>query len=188
MEKLKEFMSSPKKTAILGLIGSILMMVEILEVISNIFVYHVINVPSLLMNLLFRIFGIGSIIYFVIILMRFKNKNININIANCILIVTSILNTIIIIPRGLIISAILQIIISLYFINLLFNANIPINNKVFVIIAIVNVVIGFYTNIQYVSYINEYITLIKISLTYVGYLCIIPYFYNYYNLLKKGGK
>ena len=87
------------------------------------------------------------------------------------------------------------IIILLYFINILLRKKNFVNNKIFVITIIL------YTLIQLVSVISSYnLFAIKYSpfientiyiINYIGYIFIIPYFYNYYNILKgenKNGK
>lgn len=176
---MKEFLKSPKITAVLGLIGGILMFADvIMPFYVSFYTASYVSFYLILMELLIHIFAIGNVICFSIILLRFRKKKININIANYILVVTSIVDTIILIFNRNIIQAILQMIISLYFINLFFKANIPINNKMFVVIVIVNIVIKMCGIIKGLPWFMTFL------IAYIGYLLTVPYFYNYYNLLK----
>ena len=78
---MKEFLKSPKKTAILGLAGSVIMLIPM-------FLYIQYSLTSSIYNVYF----IGLIIYFVTVLSRmFKQKG-NIKFANYILIITFIIS------------------------------------------------------------------------------------------------
>ena len=180
METLKGFFSNTKKTAILGMIGSILL-----------FIINYISLRPL--NILNRIVLIlpyfSLVIYFIIIVMRMYFKKGNVKVANFNLIFffsVSILYNILIkvlykytyvsfevIPN--IITIILNIILLLYFRGILLRKKSVINNKMFAIILILYCLYGFIGNIL----------LFQIIIT-IGYLAIIPYFYNYYNLVKGG--
>lgn len=189
MEKIKDFFKSPKKTAILGLIGSILMLLS----------WSVYFSPY---SILDKLYVIGLIIYFVIILIRMFLQKGNLKVANYTLVGLYIGQLLMIIPNIkyiFIVKGIIYVIsfitILLYFINILLRKKNFVNNKIFAI------TITLYTLIQLVSVISSYnLFAIKYSpfientiyiINYIGYLFIIPYFYNYYNILKgenKNGK
>ena len=86
MEKLKEFMRSPKKTAILGLIGSILML-------ANWIIYFT---PF---SILDELCSICLIIYFIVILVRMFLQKGNLKFANYTLIISYIVTLLMIIPN-----------------------------------------------------------------------------------------
>lgn len=176
---MKEFLKSPKKTAILGLVGSILML-------SSFLVYF--DLYSILNNL----HTIGLITYFVIILIRMFNKKGNIKIANYILIGGYIIELFFML--GLNIKNITNIlpytlvflIPILYFFNILLGKKNVVNNKVFAVTIIL------YTLIQVIAVMqtfnNGYFTTtynIIYLVNFLSYVCIVPYFYNYYELLKE---
>ncbi len=73
MNSIKDFFSSPKKTAILGLIGSILMLSSLLINFSISYIFN-------------DLYVIGLIVYFSIVLARMYKKQGNIKFANYILI------------------------------------------------------------------------------------------------------
>ena len=189
MEKLKEFMRSPKKTAILGLIGSILML-------ANWIIYFT---PF---SILDEFCSICLIIYFIVILVRMFLQKGNLKFANYTLIISYIVTILMIIPNIKYIFNIVGIayVLSLvtmilYLCNILLRKNNFVNNKIFAIVIII------YTLIQLISSLDTFnLFAIKYSvfteeiiyiINYIGYLFIIPYFYNYYNVLKgenKNGK
>lgn len=81
MEKIKEFMSNPKKTAILGLVGAIPMIIYALYCWFDDFEF------SFIFSILYLIaYNIGLVIYFTIVLNRLYKHNGNIKIANYVLI------------------------------------------------------------------------------------------------------
>lgn len=158
-----------KKTAIIGLIGSILLIIPnfiylIIELTSY---WYYITYVGLLRTILSIIGYIGLIIYFTTIVLRTHFKRGNIKLANYSLIGLFACSTIFS-PR------IINIFLLLYFISIISKkAFIP--NKVFVIgmlLCSIHTFLGF--------------SLTTLIMT-IGYLMIIPYFYNYYNLIKKGG-
>ena len=189
MEKLKEFMRSPKKTAILGLIGCILML-------ANLIIYFT---PF---SILDELCSMGLIIYFIVILIRMFLQRGNLKFANYTLIISYILTLLMIIPSikyifsiNGIVYVLSLIVMILYLFNILLRKNNFVNNKIFAIVIIIYTVIqiisiikaynGFTT--RYSAFVENTIYLIN----YIGYLFIVPYFYNYYNVLKgenKNGK
>lgn len=186
MEKIKEFISSPKKTAILGLICSIL------EILINI-------IPTIILTpigykIMNSIVPAALLIYFIIVVMRLYKKKGNIRMANIVLILGYIINVIysilvciivvhIIISPIDIINIIVTIINIVYLYNILFKkAQIKyVTNKVFAISNIIVIILNIISKISLINYINIgiVISIILPSLT-------LPYFYNYYNLLKGG--
>ena len=85
MEKIKEFLSSPKKTAILGLIGSILMLITTITTLYT---------TNIILNT-YNLYIIGLIVYFSIILIRMYKQKGNIKLANILLVVTYIVSFVI---------------------------------------------------------------------------------------------
>lgn len=180
MEKIKEFLKSPKKTAVLGLIGSMIMLITTLTTLYT---------TNILLNI-YNLYIIGLLIYFAVILMRMYKQNGNIKIANTLLLITYIISFISVmlvdIAEGelFLIDIIFFGTITLYLCNILFGKLKIINNKVFAVI-----IIGFsvYQLIRFAIYfLNETdMYLISYSIKYAGYIAIVPYFYNYYELLKE---
>lgn len=177
---MKEFFKSPKKTAILGLIGSVIMLITTLSTLYT---------TNILLNI-YNLYIIGLIIYFTVILMRMYKQKGNIKIANTLLLITYIISFIgvmlVDIAEGdsFLIDIILFGTIILYLCNILFRKLKIINNKVFAVI-----IIGFsvYQLIRFGTYfLNETDSyLISYCIKYLGYMAIVPYFYNYYKLLKE---
>lgn len=175
---MKEFLKSPKKTAILGLVGSFLMLTTTFT-------------SSYTSNLILNsnnLYIIGLIVYFIIILMRMYKQRGNIKIANALLITTYILSLILSVfiniaeGESILVDVLLFGITILYLSNILFRKIKFINNKIFAVI-----LLGFsiYQIIRFGTYIfrnNE--ILISGFVKYLGYIAIVPYFYNYYELLK----
>lgn len=181
---MKEFFKSPKMTAILGIIGSILMIPSLICTTSSFF------------DFLPYIYVLGFIIYFVTVLLRMFMQKGNIKIANYILIISVIVPIIICILNiryamnmtG-IIYLITYIVMALYFCNILLRKPKLINNKVFAIILALysayQLFILYSISKTYMSYrFSVEFELISEVIKYIGYLLIIPYFYNYYNILK----
>lgn len=183
---MKEFLKSPKKTAILGLIGSILML-------SSWLIYFT---PF---SVLDKLCSIGLIVYFIIILVRMFTQKGNLKIANYTLILAYILQLVMIIPSikyaftvNGIVYVMSLIIVLLYFFNILLRKKNFVNNKIFA------VVISLYTLVQLIFVIKSYnffttryspiVETTIYSINYIAYLFIIPYFYNYYNILKGENK
>ena len=181
MEKLKDFFSSPKKTAFLGLIGSIIMLITTITTLDT---------TNITLNI-YNLYIIGLIVYFSIILIRMYKQKGNIKLANTLLLVTYIASFIVssvvdlMLGESILIDIILFGTIILYLCNILFGKLKIINNKIFAVI-----VLGFsvFQIIQFIIYFfsETDLYLISYSIKYFGYMAIVPYFYIYYNLLKEG--
>ena len=180
MEKLKEFMNSPKKTAILGLVGSIMMLISIFLFRHYSLIYNIYN-----------LYFIGLIIYFSTVLTRmFKQKG-NIKFANYTLILTYITSIVVSIVLGIAegefftLDDLLLIIMTLYFCNILLRKTKLINNKTFAIIVIG---LSVYQLIRCSIVIFEANEIGFLDMSYfvkhLAHITIVPYFYNYYELLK----
>lgn len=197
MEKLKEFMRSPKKTAILGFVSSILM-------ILNVFLNNNHSLLSLLFQFSSKLFIFGFALYFLIILLRLVKNIGNIKIANYFLIISFIIpiliEVFIIIKYQINIKGVIYLIVyiylSYYLYNLLIKRNYKVNNIIFsaVLIGFVvyqmiysiyckNFIISAYNNFTQNLIMNIMYLIMKVS--YVG---IIPYFINYSKLLRERGK
>lgn len=174
MERIKEFLSSPKKTTILGLIFSILATICCIQTFKLYGMFR-----GLLFFLPSNALYIGLLVYFSIVISRLYNKKGNINIANRILIILLIISTIMCAINSMdnIVFVIINIIFILYLCNILFGKIPFINNKIFAIAMVISAVYRF---INILGYIN--ISSIMFVLTD---LAIIPYFYNYYNQSNK---
>ena len=191
MDKLKKIFSSPKKTAMLGLISSIVIS---LFLINSLFY----NGIGIIYTFLYDINTWGFIVYFSIVVMRLYKQKGNIKLANYILILFIIIYLLYTIHtcRFIVIydeisfyhlmNKILTIFMTFidiaYLFNILFKkAKIKyITNKLFAI-----------TNILFAIYFTFFPEFNLLTLIYyVAYLLKIPYFYNYYELLKgeKNGK
>lgn len=176
---MKEFFKSPKETAILGLVGSVIMLIT---------TFTTLYTTNILLNI-YNLYIIGLIIYFTVILMRMYKQKGNIKIANTLLLITYIISFIgvmlVDIAEGdsFLIDIILFGTIILYLCNILFGKLKLINNKIFAVI-----IIGFsvYQLVRFgVYFLNEKdMYLISYCIKYLGYMAIVPYFYNYYELLK----
>ena len=179
---MKEFLKSPKKTAILGLFGSLIMMIVMFMKIDE----------YLLILNIYNLYIIGLVIYFVIILIRMLKQKGNIKIANYTLIITNIISlfgTIFVnIAEGEMIftDIIIFAIVILYFCNILLRKLRFINNKVFAIVIIVTSIYHLINICRYILNYNEIeVYIILDFIKYLAYITIVPYFYNYYDLLKE---
>jgi hypothetical protein len=179
MEKIKKFLNSPKKTAILGLVGIIIILIPVLKFIigEDLFELSIIS--------MYHTYIWGLLIYFAIVLLRIlKNKG-NIKIANYILIITLVVTIICDFLAKQIVNAIVLLILELYLINILIKKKTFINNKIALITMLIYIVYSIilpnYRIYFFVQSTLDYVTQI------IGYICIIPYFYGYYILLNKGG-
>lgn len=184
MEKIKEFISSPKKTALLGLIGS--------------FIYCILTVfyfspYAFLQRFIYNINIIGLIVYFLIACLRLFKKSGNIKIASYILVITFVIQLVLSIKSILhslkleyidfnfayyVVSILIELsifVVSIIFFikTLILRKKGIINNKIFASVMI----------ISSIFYLMHGISIITI-LYYLAFLSIVPYFYNYYNLLK----
>lgn len=209
MEKIKEFMSNPKKTAILGLVGCALMLLCYLCDLFRLnffdFYFYKLGFFSLsdLAYLFSKLYIIGLITYFTIVFMRIFKKKGNIKIANYVLIVCYVVtlldNIVIYMENGTFsffdwIDTIILIISNLYFFNILLRKKNFVNNKMFAIFIILYAlyfIVKFIFDIIILKSVFDVrcilsdIKYILLDVTYISYIFIIPYFYNYYKLLKS---
>lgn len=203
MGKVKEFISKPKNGAILGIIGCSIIL--IFSIISNFIYNSTIRITS------YNSIYIGFLIYFISILIRLKGKKINIKIIKIVVIIGIIINgamtgidfirgmstlseinQISKLENGSIIYSVVMSILPLigYIITLLYtitifkikNINLSINNKIFLIGYLVGFIVPKIILIFQSGIIAGYNQVIYI----VGMLLLVPYFYNYYNILKGG--
>lgn len=194
MEKLKEFMNSPKKTAILGLVVSILM---ILNVCLN-------NKTGIVFAIFTNFFAFGFAFYFIIILLRlFKNIG-NIKIANYFLIISFIISVLVAVVLlikfkiniNVVIYLIVNIYMAYYLYNLLIKRNCKINNIIFSIILIgfvsYQIICSMYSKTFIISVYNNFTQNLIINIIgliiKIAYIGIIPYFNIYSKLLSERGK
>ena len=191
---MKEFLKNPKKTAILGLIGSLIMLIPIITAIIT---------ENILMDEPFiDLYSLGLIFYFSTILMRMHNIKGNVKLANILLISTSCISFIIafvmlwsavvyVFGEDLLLSNIGRVIslaiMIAYLFNILFRKSEIVNNKVF---AIAIIAFSVYQILKIGIYFLEEPELYVIAnlIKYLGYMAIVPYFYNYYELMKEAKK
>lgn len=180
---IKEFLKSPKKTAILGLIGIIIMLIPVLKFTfgEDFFEIGIVSI--------YHTYFWGLLIYFLVVVLRFYKMKANIKIANYILIITLGIAIIGNILATFWINVIILAILELYLINILLRKNTFINNKiacvVFLLYILYSIISFNFRTYFFVENLFDFITQI------IGYLFIIPYFYGYQELLKgenKNGK
>lgn len=170
MDTIKNILSSQKYTALLGLIGSTIMVIPIAFTIDTHFL-----LGSILVSIFHSILGIGFLLYFIIFLLRLYFKKGNIKFANTILLITLVLHIVMCVaylPRNLYSILVFFILVGnfLYFINIFYMKNKIFNNLFFLIISVLYLLLVFSGIYQL-----------------IGLVSIIPYFYNYYNFLEKEG-
>ena len=173
MEKVKEFLGSPKKTAMLGLIGSLICAA-----------YYIFCVPfAIIGRVVYGLEFIGLTVYFAIVVMRMNKKEGNIKIASYVLLISfairAFLNIIQLLNGGayplyLLVEIAVKVIAILYFDNILLRKTKLINNKIY---SLTIIIYAIFLTIQSP-------TLLGIILN----LCLltqIPYFYMYHELLNS---
>ena len=183
---MKEFFKSPKKTAILGLVGSIGMVIYFVSMISSIF------------DIVTYLYILGFLIYFIIVLMRLYLQKGNIIVANRVLVITHITSLLFIVAFNLqyifslnaLIYIAVQCFMILYFYNIFLKKGKLINNKLFAVIIIFYSIFNLCMVAKSISGFLAYrfsanFEIIAWAMQYFGYLLIIPYFYIYYELLKE---
>lgn len=183
MEQVRKFLTNMKQTAIVGLIGSIVLF----------FIQYISVRPfNILTRVAFLLSYLGLIVYFIIIVMRIFLKKGNVKLANNFLIasfVISIVFKILLFYLSRFFTGIgtnipiLDILLLLYFISILYKRNVFINNKIFALILIVFCI---YSILDCIS-VFGYVSILQV-VRCISYLMIVPYFYNYYNLIKRGIK
>lgn len=170
MNTTKNILSSQKYTALLGLIGSIVMVIPVAFTIDSHFL-----LGSILISVLNSILGIGFLLYFVIFLLRLYCKKGNIKVANTTLLVTLVLQIVMSVgnlQKNLYSILVFFILVGffIYFINIFYMKKKIFNNIYFLMISILYFLFAFSSIYQL-----------------IGMIDIIPYFYNYYSFLKKEG-
>ncbi len=237
MENLKKFIASPKRNTIVGLVSSILMLLqaifiiviskeiefkEISHIIKNfvslgfilyfsIILYRmnrrrgnlkiatniliVSLILTILLLILFQFTGtLGFILYFSIILYRMNRRRGNLKIATNILIVSLILTILLLIlfqftgtmDSNNIIAIIVNIIILIFLFNILKRKSTKFSNNIFLVMMVVYTIYQLVMdNMNIIIFTNEFDTRnFLIWICNVSYLGIVPYFYNYYEILK----
>lgn len=179
MKKIKEFLQDNKKTTILAFVGSaILLAYYLIFYFGGDFISIILDKTSV----------IGFVVYFAMILLKMYKKQVNIKVANYVLIITLIIQTV---SYGIMTIArvaygianidefaeiMVNIISIIYFFNILLKKPNFINNKVYLI----TVIVGFaFKMIQPSFFSSGEILLSLCSFT------VVPYFYNYYELSKN---
>ena len=180
---MEELLKSPKKTAILGLSGSIIILIATI----------VTSLESTILETAFNASFGYLMIYFSVVLLRIYKKKGDIKKANVLLISSYILIFIEMVYVKFMyaydivtysIFLVLQIVMILYLCNIFFRKIKIINNKVF---ATVLVFFSVYQILRLgINFFEEpELYLIVNLIKYLGYMTIVPYFYNYYELLKE---
>lgn len=202
MENVKEFFGSLKKTAMLGLISSILMMIYIIMQMSSRtqgFLVIILNAIQLLPML------IGFIVYFSIVTLRMSKENISLKIGNNILLICLVMTLVAVVIITIIyyefsILSILNIIIRSITIIFIYNVTLKKSTKIswiwfalsivyLVVIDIINIINIWKANNYLLNLYptSETITILILkTISCVSYVGIIPYFINYYNIVKEG--
>lgn len=179
MKKIKGFLQDNKKTTILAFVGSaILLAYYLILYFEGDFISIILDKTSV----------IGFVVYFAMILLKMYKKQVNIKVANYVLIITLIIQTV---SYGIMTIArvaygianidefaeiMVNIISIIYFFNILLKKPNFINNKIYLI----TVIVGFaFKMIQPSFFSSGEILLSLCSFT------VVPYFYNYYELSKN---
>lgn len=176
MEKIKMFLSKPKNTVTLGLIGSFLLIC--LAIISNSYLFEG---KEYLNFIIYSCFEIGIFTYFAIIFLKEKKiLNIETLIGQNILIVGVFLLLLsyfqnIMFNKFLLVQVICLSIIIVYLLKIFKIVEWKVNNKLFVVACI------------FLLICSEYYLWFK-ALIFIAELLVIPYFYNYNNLYREKEK
>lgn len=185
MEKLKSFFNNPKNTILMGLT------INIIYFLYEILVWG--RVSNIIVFIVSHLFNIGLIIYFSIIFLRLKGKQINIKNAQKILIALYIINLLMCF-RNFNILKIAYLILFLLYLCGIFYKKAYINNKIFLIVNIAYIIIqiSYLFKCDYDYYYYYYMSSIPVFISHLidilSIMLTIPYFYNYYNLMKGSEK
>lgn len=195
-----KFLANTKKLVLCGLISSILVIIApaIYYFIDNLINYEYYEKIEILMyfivdiveNCINNIYYTGLIIYFSIILLRMNKKKVNIKLANYILITTIIIHTLFKEYYNTVLTLlyfVVNILSILYFIKVLLGKRNFMNNKIFAISAIGVELIGIISLFEAVDY-DYFTNTFVIIVCALSKILIVPYFYNYYELLKEEDK
>lgn len=191
MENLKKFITSPKRNAIVGLVGSILMLLQAIFIIVISKEIEFKEISHIIKNFV----SLGFILYFSIILYRMNRRRGNLKIATNILIVSLILTILSLILLQVadimnfsnIIAITLNIIIYIFLFNILKRKSTKFSNNIFLVVIVAYTIYQLVIdNMNTTIFTNEFDTrTFLIWLCNVSYLGIVPYFYNYYEILKE---
>lgn len=179
MGKVKEFLQDDKKTTILAFVGSVILLAYyLIFYFGGAFISIILDKTSV----------IGFVVYFAMILLKMYKKQVNIKVANYVLIITLIIQTV---SYGIMTIArvaygianidefaeiMVNIISIIYFFNILLKKPNFINNKIYLI----TVIVGFAFQMVQPSFFSSGEILLSLcSFT------VVPYFYNYYELSKN---
>lgn len=191
MENIKKFFASPKRNAIVGLVGSILMLLQAIFIIVISKEIEFKEISHIIKNFV----SLGFILYFSIILCRMNRRRGNLKIATNILIVSLILTILSLILLQVadimnfsnIIAITLNIIIYIFLFNILKRKSTKFSNNIFLVVIVAYTIYQLVIdNMNTTIFTNEFDTrTFLIWLCNVSYLGIVPYFYNYYEILKE---
>lgn len=190
MENLKKFIASPKRNTIVGLVSSILMLLQAIFIIVISKEIEFKEISHIIKNFV----SLGFILYFSIILYRMNRRRGNLKIATNILIVSLILTILSLILLQVadimnfsnIIAITLNIIIYIFLFNILKRKSTKFSNNIFLVMMVVYTIYQLVMdNMNIIIFTNEFDTRnFLIWICNVSYLGIVPYFYNYYEILK----
>lgn len=191
MENIKKFFASPKRNAIVGLVSSILMLLQAIFIIVISKEIEFKEISHIIKNFV----SLGFILYFSIILYRMNRRRGNLKIATNILIVSLILTILSLILLQVadimnfsnIIAITLNIIIYIFLFNILKRKSTKFSNNIFLVVIVAYTIYQLVIdNMNTTIFTNEFDTrTFLIWLCNVSYLGIVPYFYNYYEILKE---
>ena len=141
MENLKKFIASPKRNTIVGLVSSILMLLQAIFIIVISKEIEFKEISHIIKNFV----SLGFILYFSIILYRMNRRRGNLKIATNILIVSLILTILLLIlfqftgtmDSNNIIAIIVNIIILIFLFNILKRKSTKFINNIFLVIMVV---------------------------------------------------
>lgn len=176
---MKELLKNPKKTAIVGLIGILIMLISVLRytVGEDFFEFGMIT--------MYHTYIWGLLVYFIIVLLRIFKKQGDIKIANYLLIVSLGIAIIGNILGRQIVNVIALVLFGLYILRILFRKKNFVNNKIAFVILILYIIYTFiYRRMIFIftSDILDYLT------QAIGLLLIVPYFYGYFEILEEENK
>lgn len=168
-----EVLKRPKVLAFLGLFGSI---ISIIPMLISVFDFD--DIIGILLG-----FQVGLIGYFLLIILRLYKVRININIPKVLLILYFIINDIMYaivaiknIYFFLMVWLLLLILYTFYFIYIFYNKGPKTSNKILLIVTLVFIIIALLT--------LKIFSVITFELVVI-WIFILPYFYQYYNLLEE---
>lgn len=191
MESIKKFFASPKRNAILGLVSSILMLLQAVFIIVINVEFEFQEISHIIRNFV----SLGFIMYFSIILYRMNIRRGNLKRVTNILIVFLILTILSLILLQVadimnfsnIIAITVNIIILIFLFNILKRKSTKFSNNIFLVVIVAYTIYQLVIdNMNTTIFTNEFDTrTFLIWLCNVSYLGIVPYFYNYYEILKE---